>query len=149
MGASSRRVGLTDAGFYEVVVDLVGRVLGAGRLYDVHILSTDSLLDLAPALADLKLGEGAITLRDTEDVADIVDELRVGVAPEDDKIADHLCSAPVEILGDTDGDCNAVLDEPEEVAGESWESAQMSAGPRSRSRSWATDVTKVAEGMRG
>jgi hypothetical protein len=95
-------VGLTDAGFYEVVVDLVGRILSAGCLYDVDILSTDGLLDLTPALADLKLGKGAVALRDTEDVADIVDERGVGVAPKDDEIADHLFSVPLAILGDTE-----------------------------------------------
>lgn len=45
-------VNLTDAGLYEVVVDLVFRVLGAGGLDDIYILPTNSLLDLASALTD-------------------------------------------------------------------------------------------------
>jgi hypothetical protein len=99
--ASSGEVGLTDASFYEVVVDLVGRILGARCLYDVDVLSTDRLLDLAPALADLELGKSAVALRDTEDVANIVDELRVGVAPENNEIADHFCSVALAMLGGT------------------------------------------------
>lgn len=144
-------MGLTDAGFYEVVVDLVGRVLGAGCLDDVDVLPTDGLLDLASALADLELGEGTVALGYTQEVADIVDELWVGVAPEDDEIADHLCSVVMAMLGiKIDGATatteKVVLDRYRQF---SREGAQVSAGPRSRSGSWAADVTKVAEDMRG
>lgn len=81
---------LTDAGFYEMVVDFVVGVLGASGLDNVDILSTNSLLDLAPALADGELGQDAVASGDAEYVADVVDKLGVGVAPQDDKIPDHL-----------------------------------------------------------
>jgi hypothetical protein len=73
-----------------MVVDFVVRVLGASSLDDIDILSTNSLLDLASALADCKLGQDPIARGDTKYVADVVDKLGVGVAPKDDKIPDHL-----------------------------------------------------------
>lgn len=81
---------LTNASFYEVVVDFMVWVLGASSLDDVDILSTDSLLDFASALADCELGQDSIARRDTKYVANVVDQLGVGVAPKYDKIPDHI-----------------------------------------------------------
>lgn len=73
-----------------MVVDLVERILGASRLDDVDILSTDRLLYLTPRLSDRELGQGAIARRHAEDVADVVDQLGVGVAPKHDEVPNHL-----------------------------------------------------------
>lgn len=56
MGVWGMSSDLTDASFYEVVVDFVVWVLSASSLDDVDILSTHSFLDFASALADCEFG---------------------------------------------------------------------------------------------
>lgn len=84
------RLWLTDASFHEVVIDFLARVLRAGGLDDVDVLPTHRLLDLAARLSDRELGQDAIARRHAEGVADIGDQLGVGVAPQDDEISDHI-----------------------------------------------------------
>lgn len=98
---------LTDAELHEVVVDLVEGILGASRLDDVDIFSTDRLLDLATALSDRELGQGAVARGHSEDVADVVDQLGVGVAPEDDEVPDHLGGVQVGVCRDEDAIANS------------------------------------------
>lgn len=73
-----------------MIIDLVNGVLGACSLDDVDILTTDSLLDLTATLADRELGENAVTLRDAQKVADVVDKLWVGVASKHHQVSNHL-----------------------------------------------------------
>lgn len=63
--------------------------LPASRLDNVHVLATNRVLDLAAALSHLELGQDAVAWWNREDAADLVNQLRVGVATEDDNIADH------------------------------------------------------------
>lgn len=61
----------------------------AARLDDEDILATDRVLDLAACLADRELAQDAVSQGNTEHVADAVGQLRVGVARQDDYVADH------------------------------------------------------------
>lgn len=73
-----------------MIVDLLASVLCAGSLNNVNVLSTDGLLDLAARFSDREFGQDAIARRDAENVADIVDKLRVGVSSQNDEISDHI-----------------------------------------------------------
>lgn len=73
-----------DAEVNEMIVDMAG-----SGLDDVNILASDRVLDLAATFAAGELGQDAITGRDAEDVADIVRQLRVGVAAQEDDVANH------------------------------------------------------------
>ncbi len=82
-----------DAELHEMVVDAAG----AG-LDDVDILSTNGILDLAAGLASGEFGEDAIARGYTEDIADTLGELRVGVASQQNNVANH-CGVLVEVGG--------------------------------------------------
>lgn len=73
-----------DAELHEVVVDAPGTGLD-----DVDILPADRVLNLAPRFAAGELGEDALALRQAEDVGDVVRELGVGVAAQQNDVADH------------------------------------------------------------
>ena len=85
------RPGLTrgdhDAQVDEVVVDLA-----APALYDVDILPANRVLNLEAALADGKFGENSLAGRDTQGIANNLDQLRMGITPKDDDITDHSVS---------------------------------------------------------
>lgn len=72
-----------------VINPLLG-IMGSCRLYNVDVLAADCLLNLASTLANLELGQYAVAFRNSEYGADVVDEGRVGVAPKDHNVADHL-----------------------------------------------------------
>lgn len=73
-----------------MVVDFVAGVLGPGGLDDVDIFSTNRLLDFATRFSNRELGQNTVARRYSEDIADVMNELGVGVAPKDNQIADHL-----------------------------------------------------------
>lgn len=68
----------------EVVVDIAGTGLD-----DVDILASDGVLDLAAAFTAREFVQNPVTGRDTENAADSLGELRVGIASQNDNIADH------------------------------------------------------------
>lgn len=86
-----------------MIIDFLARVLRAGGLDDVDILSTHRLLDFAPRFPDRELGEDAIARRYAEDVANIVDQLGVGVSPQNDEISHHIWPGLSVVEGFEDG----------------------------------------------
>lgn len=68
----------------EVVVDLAGTGLD-----DVDILASDGILDLTAAFTAREFIQNSVTGRNAENAADSLGELRVGIASQNDNIADH------------------------------------------------------------
>ena len=77
-----------DAQIHEVVVEL-GTVPTEASLYDVDILSAHRVLDLAATFARRKFAEDAVAGGNAQNRADALNELWVGVAPEDHNVSDH------------------------------------------------------------
>tara|TARA_R110002060_G_scaffold23255_10_gene31528 strand:- start:179 stop:514 length:336 start_codon:yes stop_codon:yes gene_type:complete len=67
-----------------VIIDIA-----ASRLNNVDIFSSNRVLDLQAALSDRKFLENAIARWHTKNVGDGVNQLRVGIAPKNDYVADH------------------------------------------------------------
>ena len=88
-GDPSRRPGLAG-GDHDAEVDKVIVDGASAGLDDVDILATDRVLDLAATLTDLELAQDAVAGRDAQDVADVLDQLGVRVAAEDDNVLDHF-----------------------------------------------------------
>jgi hypothetical protein len=89
-GDSSCACGLAcaqgDEELHEVVIDLA-----AAGLYDVDILIAHAVADLDPSLSISELLEFDVGRRDAEVGADVVCELGVGGATEDNNIPHHVC----------------------------------------------------------
>ena len=73
-----------NAKINEVVVDVAGTGLD-----DVDILASDRVLDLAAAFTAGEFVQNSVARRDAENTADSLGELRVGIASQDNNIADH------------------------------------------------------------
>jgi hypothetical protein len=59
-------------------------------LYDVDILASHRVLDLAARFSTGELGENAMAWRNAEDVAHVVYEVRMRVAREDNDVFNHI-----------------------------------------------------------
>lgn len=77
-----------DQQVHQGIVDLP-----SAGLDDVDILTAHRVLDLAASLPDRELPEDAAAGRYSQDVADAIDQLRMGISAEDNDVADHVeCS---------------------------------------------------------
>lgn len=88
-GHPLRRCGLAgrdcDEQFHQIVIDLP-----TAGLYDVDILFPDRLFNLDPSLADRELGEEYLRGGNTQVIADGLVQARVGAAPKNDNVSDHV-----------------------------------------------------------
>ena len=72
-----------------MVIDPAVSVLRAGSLDNEDILAPNGVLDLAATLANRELGEDSVAGGHTQHCANVIHQLGMGIAPEDDNVANH------------------------------------------------------------
>jgi hypothetical protein len=87
-GDSTSRGGLAGGDGNEELQQVIINLATSG-LDDVDVFLTDRLLDLNPGLAHGELREQNLRGWDSQHTADRFGQLRVGSAPDDNKIANH------------------------------------------------------------
>lgn len=101
-------------------------------LYDIDILASHRVLDLAARFSTGELGENAMAWRNAEDVAHVVYEVRMRVAREDNDVLDHIVTCKQ--VGRLSFKCALALNRAM--------SSIDAVGSRSRPKSVSFDVTR-------